>query len=91
MGGGYLGLMLMRFFWSQQATSSVNSTDMVGQVALVKTAIPEAGVGQVSVVVKNQRFYPVARSTSGEGIEEGAAVRIVEYYGDSVTVERLQK
>jgi len=91
LAGGYLGLMLMRFFYSQQATSSVGGSDVVGKVGQVKTAIPAGGVGQVSVVVKDQRFYPMARCKGSEGIEEGAAVKILEYLGDSVTVERVEK
>jgi len=88
---GYAGWLLMKLFWSQQASSSVRGTEMIGRVAQVKTAIPVSGVGQVTVVVKNQRFYPLARTMAGEQIEEGASVRILEFAGDAVLVERFRK
>ena len=61
---------------------------MVGLLAEVKTAIPPGEVGQVSLVLKGQRFYPIARSRDGARIEEGTTVKIVQCTGDSVTVER---
>jgi len=88
IAAGWVALMLLRFSYAQQATSSVNGSEMVGMVGEVKTAIPSAGVGQVSVVVKSQRFYQIARSKGGLQIEEGASVRIVEYLGECVIVER---
>lgn len=87
---GWIALMLLRFSYAQQATSSVNGSEMVGMIAEVKTAIPAVGVGQVSVVVKSQRFYQIARCKGGIQIEEGTPVKIVEYLGDCVIVERVQ-
>ena len=87
---GGLALFMLKWSYGQQATSSVDANEMVGAVGQVKTAIPVAGVGQVSVVVKSQRFYPIARSKGGEEIEEGATVKIVQYLGDMVIVERVQ-
>ena len=88
---GAIALVLLRFCYGQQSTSSVDADEMVGQMGQVKTAIPTSGVGQVSVVVKSQRFYPIARSKGGEEIEEGAAVKIVQYLGDMVIVERASE
>ncbi len=87
---GAAGLQIMRFFWRQQATSTVCSDDLISSNAEVKTAIPPSGVGQISVVVKNQLRYMPARTKEGIGIEEGATVRIVACPGGgSVVVERV--
>ena len=87
---GAAGLQIMRFFWRQQATSTVCSDDLISSTAEVKTAIPPSGVGQISVVVKNQLRYMPARSKEGIGIEEGAIVKIVACPGgSSVIVERV--
>ncbi len=93
-GGGVLtggiGLQIMRFFWRQQATSTICSDDLINSNAEVKTAIPPSGVGQISVVVKNQLRYMPARAKDGATIEEGATVRILACPGgSSVIVERI--
>ena len=87
---GALALLMLKFSYAQQATSSVDANEMVGTLGQVKTAIPVGGVGQVSVIVKSQRFYPIARSKGGDEIEEGASVKIVQYLGDVVIVERVK-
>ncbi len=86
---GGVGFQIMRFFWKQQATSTVGSEDLINCSAEVKTAIPDSGVGQISLVVKNQLRYMPARSRDGKGIEEGATVKIVVCPGgDTVIVDR---
>jgi membrane-bound ClpP family serine protease len=87
---GAAGWQLMRVFWKQQASSTVTRDDIHGAAGEVKTAIPEGGVGQVSIVARGQRLYPRARSADGKAIEEGALVKVLESAGDSVIVERSQ-
>ncbi len=83
---GGMGLQMMRFFWRQQATSTICSDDLIYASAEVKTAIPPSGVGQVSVVVKSQLRYMSARSQDGNPIEEGAIVKIVACPGGGAVV-----
>ncbi len=86
---GGIGYQIMKFFWKQQATSTVCSEDLINSSAEVKTAIPGSGVGQISLVVKNQLRYMPARSKDGKDIEGGAIVKIVACPGgDTVIVER---
>jgi len=86
---GAIGWRLMKLFWEQQATSTVSVDELLGVIGEVKTAIPASGVGQVSVVVKSQRLYSLARSKDGRPIEEGVLVKIVAHPGDAVIVERV--
>ncbi len=86
---GGIGYQMMRFFWKQQATSTVCSEDLINSSAEVKTAIPGSGIGQVSLVVKNQLRYMPARSKDGKTIEEGVIVKITACPGgDTVVVEK---
>jgi hypothetical protein len=87
---GGIGYQIMKFFWKQQATSTVSSEDLINSTAEVKTAIPPSGVGQISLVAKNQLRYMPARAMDGKNIEEGATVKIVACPGgDTVIVERI--
>jgi membrane-bound ClpP family serine protease len=88
---GTAGWQLLRVLWKQQASSTVTRDDIVGAAGEVKTAIPEGGVGQVSIVARGQRLYPMARSADGKAVEEGALVKVLESAGDCVVVERLQR
>lgn len=87
---GYVGYKLIAFFMRQQASSTVESDDLVGVVGQVSVAIPPDGIGQVNVVVREKRMYPSARATAaGAGIEEGARVKIVSSSGNTVYVEKV--
>ena len=83
---GAIGLQIMRFFWKQQVTSTVSSDDLINSTAEVKTAIPASGVGQISVVVKNQLRYMPARTKEGQTIEEGTVVKVVACPGGGAVV-----
>jgi len=91
-GGGlaYLGLLLMRLFWRQQASSTVGSDEFLAQYAEVHTAIPANGYGEVSVVVREQRFYLPARSKGGVEIPRGTRVLIYQHEGTKVVVESME-
>lgn len=83
---GAIGLQIMKFFWKQQVTSTVCSEDLLNSTGEVKTAIPASGVGQISVVIKNQLRYMPARGKDGQGIEEGAVVKIVACPGGGAVI-----
>ncbi len=92
IGGGvvvaFIALELITFFYHQQASSTVCGSDLLNSFAEVKIEIPSSGLGQVSVLVKNQRQYYPARSKDGSRIGVGSSVKIVECPGDSVLVEK---
>jgi hypothetical protein len=88
---GGAGWQLMRLLWRQQGSSTLYNEDLVNCVGQVKTAIPGSGVGEISVVVKNQRQHLPARSEDGMAIEEGAEIKITSCPGeDTVIVQRVK-
>jgi len=85
---GLIAFQLIKFFYHQQASSTINTSDMLGAVAEVKIEIPSSGLGQVSLVLKNQMVYLSARTKDGAKIPVGSSVKIVECPGDAVIVEK---
>jgi hypothetical protein len=77
-----------RFLYSQQATSSMSATDVVGQNARVVVAIPAGGLGQIRCRVGEELVDKIARSRSGEAIGENVTVRVDEVLGETVIVSR---
>lgn len=86
---GYAGYKLISLFMGQQSSSLIEADELLGAVGQVSVGIPEGGVGQVNVVVKEKRLYPMARAVSAGAIGEGEQVRIVRSMGNTVFVERL--
>ncbi|HEX7316540.1 MAG TPA: hypothetical protein VF297_21745 [Pyrinomonadaceae bacterium] len=83
--GGAVALFA-RFLLSQQSTSSVSGSQLVGRTAQVTVTIPAGGVGQISCRVGEERVEKIARSRDGVELKNGALVRIEEFTGDSVIV-----
>jgi len=75
-----------KLLYSQQASSEVRMTSLVGRTAEVSVAIPADGVGQVAVSVGGERSEHIARSTSSTPLPRGAEVVITSLRGDSVVV-----
>jgi membrane protein implicated in regulation of membrane protease activity len=85
---GAAGFQLIHFFMRQQASSTVQEDDMVGQLGSVTVAIPPNGIGQVVLEVKGRRVFPSARATTAAAIDEGVQVKVVRSSGSQVVVER---
>ena len=77
-----------RFLYGQQATSQVQSSDLVGQTARVVVAIPAGGVGQIRCRVGEELVDKIAQSRDGAAIPENASVRIDEILGETVIVKK---
>ena len=75
-----------RLLYSQQASSAVRMTSLVGQSAHVSVSIPEGGVGQVALTFGGERSEHIARSADGHALLRGADVLITAVRGDSVVV-----
>jgi membrane-bound ClpP family serine protease len=75
-----------RLLYSQQASSSVQMTSLVGRSAEVSVAIPEGGVGQVALIASGERTEHVARGVDGRAIARGTEVVITALRGDSLVV-----
>ena len=56
-----------KLLYSQQASSEVRMTGLVGQPAEVSVAIPAGGVGQVTLTVGGERTEHIARSARRAG------------------------
>ncbi len=84
-----LYILSMELVKSQQASSLVSESELVGLVARVTVAIPTGGIGEVSCVVKAQAARRMARSKAGVAVSEGQMVRIAELQGDICLVEPL--
>lgn len=87
---GYAGYALISLFMGQQSSSVVEADELVGAVGQVSIAIPEGGVGQISLNVQEKRMYPTARAAAADvSIAEGAQVKVVSSTGNTVYVEKL--
>ncbi len=83
-----LAYMFFRLLYLQQGDSTPAFDQFVGLEAQVITAIPEDGIGEVSLVWKGQNRTVLARSTAN--IPLGHIVRVMQAFGDSVVVEPRQ-
>ena len=79
-----------KILYSQQASSEIRMTSLVGQTAEVTIGIPDGGVGQVTLTVAGERSMHIARSADRHGIQAGAEVVVTALGGDSVLVERVK-
>ena len=90
-GGAVLAWIIyvfLRFLYSQQSSTEVRTSDLIGQVARVIVAIPAGGLGQVRCQIGEKLVDKIARSRDGQAVPENAAVRIEEMLGETVVVER---
>ncbi|MBZ5513888.1 MAG: hypothetical protein LAN62_03405 [Acidobacteriia bacterium] len=78
------------FLYSQQASTDIRVSDLVGQTGEVSVAIPKGGVGQVRCTLGQSMIEKVARSRDGEPIALNALVKIEAIVGDTVLVHRAE-
>jgi membrane protein implicated in regulation of membrane protease activity len=77
-----------RFLYGQQATTQVQSQDMVGRAARVIVSIPNNGIGQVRCQVGDEMIDKIAKTKDGSPVSENATVRIEEVLGEVVVVRQ---
>ena len=77
-----------KILYSQQASSEVRMSSLIGKIAEVTVGIPQGGMGQVTLEYGGERTTQIARSTDGSAIPPGTAVVITALRGDSIIVER---
>ena len=78
------------FLYSQQASSHVRTSDLVGNTAQVSVAIPKGGVGQVRCTLGDTVVEKVARASSDQEIPVNTLVKIQNLVGDVVVVDRAE-
>lgn len=76
-----------KLLYSQQASSELRMSGLVGRSAEVSVAIPEGGVGQIALSFGGERTEHIARSADGRALARGQEVVITGLRGDSVVVE----
>ena len=80
-----------KFLYSQQASSDVRMTGLIGRSAEVSVAIPDGGVGQIALTFGGERSEHIARSADGGAVFRGAEVVITGLRGDAVVVAPASK
>jgi hypothetical protein len=75
-----------KILYSQQASSELRMTGVVGRLAEVSVAIPAGGVGQITLSSGGERTEHIARSADGNAVARGAQVVIKDLRGESVIV-----
>jgi len=93
-GGGVLFAAVIyafaSFLYSQQASSHVRTSDLVGSTAQVSVAIPKGGVGQVRCTLGDTVVEKVARAVNNEEIAVNTLVKITTIVGEVVLVNRAE-
>lgn len=75
-----------RFLYSQQASTSITTTDLVGRTARVVVSIPAGGVGQIRCQIGEELVDKTARAADGSAVSENAVVKVEEVLGEVVIV-----
>ena len=83
---GGIVYMFARFLYSQQASSTTTTSELVGRTAEVTVGIPAAGSGQVRCLVGESLVEKIARSRDGGAIPHHSLVRIDEIVGEFAVV-----
>jgi membrane protein implicated in regulation of membrane protease activity len=79
-----------KVLYSQQASSEVRMTRLIGKTAEVTVGIPQGGMGQVTMEYGGERTTQIARSKDGGAIAPGTEVVVTDLRGDSIIVERAR-
>jgi membrane protein implicated in regulation of membrane protease activity len=77
-----------KLLYSQQASSEVQMSHLIGKTAEVTVGIPQGGMGQVTLEHGGERTTQIARSKDGGVILPGTPVVVTALLGDSIIVER---
>jgi membrane protein implicated in regulation of membrane protease activity len=93
-GGGlaFAGVIYLfaSFLYSQQATSHIRVSELVGCTGEVSVAIPKGGLGQVRCTLGDTVIEKIARARDNEEIPANTLVKIEEIGGESVIVRRVE-
>ena len=76
-----------RVLYSQQASSELRMQGLIGTTGEVSVAIPEGGVGQVSLSASGEQSEHIARSVDGRPVSRGTIVVITALGANSVVVK----
>jgi len=83
---GGLIYLFASFLYSQQASSDIRVSELVGRIAQVTVAIPENGLGQVRCSLGEGIIEKIARTPDGRAVPLNTSVRIESIVGETVLV-----
>jgi membrane protein implicated in regulation of membrane protease activity len=83
---GGLIYLFASFLYSQQASSDIRVSDLVGRIAHVSVAIPPNGLGQVRCLLGEGLVEKIARTEDGKAVPVNTSVRIESVVGETVLV-----
>lgn len=90
-GGAVFGgliYLFASFLYSQQASSDIRVSELVGRTAQVTVAIPKDGLGQIRCSLGESVVEKLARSEDGGAISVNTSVKIESVVGETVLVRR---
>lgn len=73
---------------SSTGSSQIRTADLAGAAGEVVTPIPAGGMGEVTVIVRGQRFTAPARAAAGNALPRGAMVTVEQYSGSTMVVRQ---
>lgn len=79
---------IVKFLYTQQATSGHALTELVGKTAKVSVGIPEGAAGEITLTYKGATVSQPARSEDGKAVKNGEIVTIKSVVGDTVVISR---
>lgn len=92
VSGVVAAALMMRFMvlmYRQQASSHLTENDFLNVVGQISGAIPENGVGRVTLTVKGQIVRLSARTDDNSSLKEGSSVVVIRKEG-TVAIVRKQ-
>jgi membrane protein implicated in regulation of membrane protease activity len=88
---GFVSWWMMNFAMKQQASSLINTNELVGKDAIVHIPIPVNGLGEVVIELNGQRKYISARSkNTDKAIPINSQVKILSNSAGTLIVELEQ-
>jgi len=87
---GIIGYVILRMFYSSQASSTITDQDILGSTGNLVDGIEDDQYGQVALIVGGREILFLARSEDSSSIDRGAPVRILSKAGNVVTVKQLE-
>ncbi len=83
-------MLLLKLFYSQQSSSQVSATEIVGAYGIVSVSIPDGGdLGEVQLNVAGNQMNKPATSSTGDGISRNTRVRVRNYVEGRVVVSEV--
>ena len=71
---------------SSSGSSEIRAQEITGTTGEVITPIPAGGLGEVSTMVRGQRFTAAAREASGGALPRGTVVTVEQFGGSTLIV-----